>query len=60
MAARGLTMQAIAEALNGEGLRSVTGKPFYAKLVGALLSKTRRKSGEGKFETLIKTMLRIT
>ena len=38
LAEQGLTMQNIAENLNGEGLRSATGKLFYAELVGALLS----------------------
>jgi len=37
-------MQAIADTLNGEGVLSVTGKPFYAGLIGAFLSKTRRKN----------------
>lgn len=53
MAEQGLTMQAIAEALSGEGLRSVTGKPLYAELVGALLSKARRKNRGRYVSTLV-------
>ncbi len=36
-------MQAIADTLNKQGVLSVTGKPFYAGLIGAFLSKTRRR-----------------
>ena len=46
LAAQGLTMQWIAEALNEEGVRSVTGKTFHAALIGALLSKFRRKQSD--------------
>jgi Recombinase len=42
----GLTMKSIAETLNGEGYKSHTGKPFYSELVGALVSKYRRKARE--------------
>jgi hypothetical protein len=43
LAGQGLTMQAIADTLNKQGVLSVTGKPFYAGLIGAFLSKTRRR-----------------
>ena len=41
-----MTMKSIAETLNGEGYKSHTGKPFYSELVGALISKYRRKAKE--------------
>lgn len=59
LAEQGLTMQAIAETLNSEGLRSGTGKPFYAELVGALLSKARRKSWARTVQSLCKMELRV-
>ncbi len=40
----GLTMKSIADTLNGEGYKSHTGKPFYSELVGALISKYRKKA----------------
>jgi nucleoside diphosphate kinase len=43
---QGLTMKSIAETLNREGYKSHTGKPFYSELVGALISKYRRKVRE--------------
>ena len=39
---QGLTMKAIAEALNEQGFLSHSGKAFYPKLVGALISKGAR------------------
>ena len=39
-------MKSIAETLNWEGYKSHTGKPFYSELVGALISKYRRKARE--------------
>lgn len=42
----GLTMKSIADTLNSEGYKSHTGKPFYSELVGALVSKYRRKARE--------------
>jgi hypothetical protein len=39
-------MKSIAETLNREGYKSHTGKPFYSELVGALISKYRRKAKE--------------
>jgi hypothetical protein len=45
---QGLTMKSIAEALNREGYKSHTGKPFYSELVGALASKYRKKA-KGRF-----------
>lgn len=44
LSVRGLTMKAIAEALNEQGFRSHSGKIFYPELVGALISKYRKKS----------------
>lgn len=43
---QGLTMKSIAEVLNGESYKSHTGKPFYSELVGALVSKYRKKAKE--------------
>ncbi len=43
LAGQGLTMKAIAEALNEQGYLSHSGKAFYPELVGALISKYRRK-----------------
>lgn len=45
---QGLTMKSIAETLNEEGCTSHTGKPFYSELVGALVSKYRKKA-KGRF-----------
>jgi hypothetical protein len=42
----GLTMKSIADTLNSEGYKSHTGKSFYSELVGALVSKYRRKARE--------------
>lgn len=42
----GLTMKSIAKTLNSEGYKSHKGKPFYSELVGALVSKYRRKARE--------------
>ena len=39
-------MKSIAETLNREGYKSHTGKPFYSELLGALISKYRRKARE--------------
>ena len=41
-------MKSIAETLNVEGYKSHTGKPFYSELVGALVSKYRKKA-KGRF-----------
>ena len=40
----GSSMNSIAKTLNGEGYRSHTGKPFYSELVGALISKYRKRA----------------
>jgi hypothetical protein len=42
---QGLTMQAIADTLNKQGLKSQTGLKFYGELIGALISKYRRRAG---------------
>lgn len=44
LAGQGLTMKAIAEALNEQGFLSHSGKAFYPNLVGALISKYRKKA----------------
>jgi len=36
-------MKAIAETLNDQGFQSHSGRSFYSELVGALLSKYRKK-----------------
>lgn len=56
-AEQGLPMQAVADTLNAEGVLSVTGKPFYAELVGALLSKARRKNRGRHVSTVVDMML---
>ena len=43
-ASQGMTMKAIAEALNEQGYVSHSGKAFYPELVGALISKYRKKA----------------
>ena len=43
LASQGLTMKAIAETLNAQGLKSHSGRAFYSELVGALISKYRKK-----------------
>jgi len=40
----GMTMKSIADSLNEEGYKSHKGKPFYSELVGALISKYRKKA----------------
>ena len=37
-------MKAVAETLNAQGFQSHLGKAFYPELVGALISKYRRKA----------------
>lgn len=37
-------MKAIAETLNNEGYKSHSGRAFYSELVGALISKYRKKA----------------
>ena len=44
LAEQGLTKKAIAEALNNQGFLSHSGKAFYPELVGALISKYRKKA----------------
>lgn len=44
LASQGLTMKAIAETLNAKGFQSHSGRDFYSELVGALISKYRRKA----------------
>ena len=44
LSGQGLTMKAIAEALNQQGFHSHSGKAFYPELVGALISKYRKKA----------------
>ncbi len=44
LAGQGLTMKAIAETLNERGVLSHSGKAFYPELVGALISKYRKKA----------------
>ena len=41
---QGLTMKAIAETLNEQGFLSHSGRAFYPELVGALISKYRKKA----------------
>ena len=57
LAEQGLPMQVISDTLNREGVLSVTGKPFYAELVGALLSKFRRKNSGRHVSTVVDMML---
>jgi hypothetical protein len=43
LASQGLPMKEIAETLNKRGILSHSGKAFYPELVGALISKYRKK-----------------
>ena len=43
LASQGLTMKAIADSLNAQGFKSHSGRAFYSELVGALISKYRKK-----------------
>jgi hypothetical protein len=43
LAGEGLTNLQVAEQLNALGVKSHTGRDFYPQLIGALLSKYRRK-----------------
>jgi Recombinase len=53
LASEGLTMKAIAETLNAQGFKSHSGRAFYSELVGALISKYRKKE---KSRYIVKTM----
>ena len=44
LASQGLTMRAIADSLNAQGFKSHSGRAFYSELVGALISKYRKKA----------------
>jgi len=44
LASQGLTMKAIADSLNAQGFKSYSGRAFYSELVGALISKYRKKA----------------
>ena len=44
LASRGLSMKSIADTLNEQGYASHSGKAFYPELVGALISKYRKKA----------------
>ena len=44
LASQGLTMKAIADSLNAQGFKSHSGRAFYSELVGALISKYRKKA----------------
>lgn len=46
-------MKAIAETLNAQGFKSHSGRAFYSELVGALISKYRKKE---KSRYIVKTM----
>ena len=44
LASQGLTMKVIADSLNAQGFKSHSGRAFYSELVGALISKYRKKA----------------
>ena len=44
LASQGLTMKAISDSLNAQGFKSHSGRAFYSELVGALISKYRKKA----------------
>ena len=44
LASQGLTMKAISDSLNAQGFKSHSGRAFYSALVGALISKYRKKA----------------
>lgn len=58
LAEQGCSQKEVAEKLNQQGFVSHTGKAFYAKLVGALISKYRRKA-QLRFTTKQTTLVNL-
>lgn len=56
LASQGLTMKAIADSLNAQGFKSHLGRAFYSELVGALISKYRKKAKSRYVEKTISVM----
>ena len=54
LADSGLTNEQVAHELNREGVRSHSGRDFYAQLVGALVSKYRRSERGKRVEKIVK------
>jgi len=50
----GLTNAQVAQELNREGIKSHSGRDFYAQLIGALVSKYRRSEQGRRVEKTIK------
>ena len=54
LAESGLTNAQVAQELNREGIKSHSGRDFYAQLIGALVSKYRRSEQGRRVEKIIK------
>ena len=54
LADSGLTNAQVALELNREGVKSHSGRDFYAQLVGALVSKYRRSERSKRVEKIVK------
>ena len=54
LADSGLTNAEVAYELNGQGIRSHSGRNFYAQLVGALVSKYRRSERGKRVKKIVK------
>ena len=55
LAESGLTNAQVAHELNRQGVKSHSGRDFYAQLVGALVSKYRRSEKEKRVDKIVKT-----
>ena len=54
LAESGLTNAQVAHELNRQGVKSHSGRDFYAQLVGALVSKYRRSEKEKRVDKIVK------
>ena len=54
LAESGLTNALVAHELNCQGVKSHSGRDFYAQLVGALVSKYRRSEKEKRVDKIVK------
>ena len=60
LAESGLTNAQVAHELNREGVKSHSGRDFYAQLVGALVSKYRRSERDKRVEKIVKIFQKKT
>ena len=60
LAESGLTNAQVAHELNRQGVKSHSGRDFYAQLVGALVSKYKRTAGSKFKEVKVKIFVQST